>query len=155
MTAEQFSDAIASVTGVGLPADPKFELLPVASHQPQPGGRTVFAQADALTTALGRPNREQVVTRRVETPTTLQALELANGGVLTGRLARGSAMIVEAGFRTPDTVARVVFTRALGREPSAQEVRLARDLLGPAPTPDTIQDLLWAVAMLPEFQLIH
>jgi hypothetical protein len=155
MTAEQFSDAIGSVTGAWLPPDAKFEMLPMPSHRPQSSGRAVLARADALTTALGRPNREQVVTRRAEAPTTLQALELANGGVLSDRLAKGSALVLESGLREPDAIVRAVFTRALGRRPTAQELRLARDLLGEAPSLSAVEDLLWSLVMLPEFQLIH
>jgi mono/diheme cytochrome c family protein len=155
MTAEQFSDAIGSVTGSWLPADAKFEMLPVPSHRPQSSGRAVLARADALTTALGRPNREQVVTRRAEAPTTLQALELANGGVLSDRLAQGGALILESGLRTSDAIARAVFTRGLGRQPTTEELRLARDLLGEAPSRSAVEDLLWSLVMLPEFQLIH
>jgi mono/diheme cytochrome c family protein len=155
LSAEQFADALGALTGVALPADSKFELLPMASHQPQPSGRAVLASADSLMTALGRPNREQVVTRRAEDATTLQALELANGSTLAERLEKGSLAILETGFRTPDTIAGVVFSRALGRKPTVRELDLARDLLGPAPTPDAIEDLLWAIVMLPEFQLIH
>ena len=155
LSAEQFADALSALTGVELPADSKFELLPLASHQPQASGRAVLARADPLTTALGRPNREQVVTRRAEAATTLQALELANGSTLAERLEKGSLAILETGFRTPDTIAGVVFTRALGRSATPRELALARDLLGAGPTPDAVEDLLWALVMLPEFQLIH
>jgi hypothetical protein len=155
LSAEQFADALGALTGVALPADPKFELLPMASHQPQPSGRAVLAMADPLTTALGRPNREQVVTRRAEAATTLQALELANGSTLAERLEKGSVAILETGVRTPEAIADVMFTRALGRKPTVHELALARDLLGPAPKPDAVEDLLWSVVMLPEFQLVH
>ena len=45
---------------------------------PEPGlrVRAALAEADTLTRALGRPDREQVVTRRDSIATTLQALEL-------------------------------------------------------------------------------
>jgi hypothetical protein len=48
-----------------------------------------------------------------------------------------------------------VYARALGRDPSADERRLCRELLGDQPTADAVEDLLWSVVMLPEFQLIH
>ena len=155
LTAEQFADALTTVTRVGLRGDSRFEVLPVASHQPQQTGRAVLASADPLMSALGRPNREQVVTRRVEIPTTLQALEMANGGTLAARLEAGGAAILASGFRTPHMIAEVVFARAVGRKPTQRELELSRELLGPAPGPDAVEDLLWAVVMLPEFQLIH
>ncbi len=41
--------------------------------------RAALVNSDPLLTALGRPNREQVVTSRSSTATTLQALEMMNG----------------------------------------------------------------------------
>ena len=40
--------------------------------------------------ALGRPIRDQVVTTRPESFTTLEALDLTNGAVLADLLARGA-----------------------------------------------------------------
>jgi mono/diheme cytochrome c family protein len=155
MSAEQFADAIGAVTGAWLPADTKFEMLPMASHQPQGSGRAVLARADSLTMALGRPNREQVVTRRADAATMLQALELANGETLAERLKVGAQLILDTGVRTPHGITELVYARALGRAPSADERRLCRELLGDQPTADAVEDLLWSVVMLPEFQLIH
>lgn len=61
--------------------------------------------------------------------------------------------------RIPETVTRV-FRYALGREPSAAERRTAEAaLVDPArpgkPSADGLADLLWAVLMKPEFQLIY
>ena len=58
----------------------------------------------------------------------------------------------------PDAIDRV-FRHALGRQPSAAERRLAEDVLrdparGSRPSPEGLADLLWAVVMKPEFQLI-
>ena len=155
MSAEQFADAIGSVTGAWLPADTKFELLPVASHQPSGSGRAVLARADSLMMALGRPNREQVVTRRAGAATMLQALELANGETLAERLKLGARQILETGVPTPHGIAELVYERALGRRPTAEERRLCGQLLGERPTAEAVEDLLWSIVMLPEFQLIH
>ena len=48
------------------------------------------------------------------------------------------------------------FTKLLfrGRRPRKSE-RLRRDLLDSPPTPQGVEDLLWAVIMLPEFQIIR
>jgi hypothetical protein len=45
--------------------------------------------------------------------------------------------------------------RALGREPTRAELRLARERLGNPVQPEGLEDLFWAVLMLPEFQLIY
>ncbi len=47
-----------------------------------------------LTRALGRPIRDQVTSVRSEDATTLQALELVNGEILTNRLMRGARRMV-------------------------------------------------------------
>ena len=39
--------------------------------------------------------------------------------------------------------------------PTADEAAVARDLLGTAPTAETVADCLWSVVMLPEFQLVR
>ena len=137
--------------------------------------RAALVTADPLTLALGRPNREQVVTSRTSAATTLQALELANGGTLSRMLADGARRLL-ADHPTRAVLITRVYARALGRAPTAAEAKACRDLLGslsrsdrpgsdgpgprqsgggPAPRPEGVEDLLWAVAMLPEFQLIY
>jgi hypothetical protein len=59
----------------------------------------------------------------------------------------------------PEAIDRV-FRHALGRPPSAAERRLAEEALrdparGTKPSPEGLADLLWAVVMKPEFQLIY
>jgi hypothetical protein len=48
-----------------------------------------------------------------------------------------------------------LYRRALGRAPSTEESRLARMIVGPSPESAGVEDLLWAMILLPEFQLIH
>jgi hypothetical protein len=117
--------------------------------------RAALLNADPLTTALGRPNREQVVTSRASTATTLQALELTNGTTLARRLAEGAKHLIESGPDTPADLAMLVYQRALGRPPTREETELAEGLMGDRVDPEEAEDLLWAIAMLPEFQLIH
>jgi hypothetical protein len=110
--------------------------------------------ADPLMTALGRPNREQVVTTRPSAATTLQSLELSNGATLATILGRGAERLAAA-HPKPAALVSSVFQRALGRAPTKAERMLCRRALGPAITVDSVEDLLWSVVMLPEFQLIH
>ncbi len=118
--------------------------------------RAALLNDDALTRALGRPLREQVVTRRDSLATLLQALELTNGEQLDGILRRGAERLVAAHGAEPDAVIDGVYRVALGRGPTETERRVARGLVGaPAAKPAGVADLLWAVAMLPEFQLIY
>jgi hypothetical protein len=109
---------------------------------------------DPLLAALGRTSREQVVTRRDSIATTLQALELTNGGTLDATLKQGAERWLKSNGREPDTLVRSVFSTALGRNPLPQELAAGKELVGSPVTVEGIQDLLWAVTMLPEFQLI-
>jgi hypothetical protein len=157
LTAEQFVDAISAVTGIWRgKITGTFDFSLVASHAAPAPGRTRAAMvvADPLMTALGRPNREQVVTTRPSAATTLQSLELLNGGTLE-RLLRHGAERLAASHPQPSALVNSVFQRALGREPTIAERTVCRRALGPAIAVDGIEDLLWMVAMLPEFQLIH
>ena len=52
--------------------------------------RDFRAPSTLLTRALGRPIRDQVTSVRAQEATTLQALELVNGEILTDRLMRGA-----------------------------------------------------------------
>lgn len=117
--------------------------------------RAVMVPADSLMKALGRPNREQVVTRRPTATTTLEALELNNGAILDESLKRGAARWVA---RFPDDSSQLTtsaYLTALGRAPTPEELVAACELLGEKPTPEGVADLLWALVMLPEFQLIY
>ncbi len=116
--------------------------------------RASLVNADPLTRALGRPNREQVTSTRPSTATTLQMLELTNGRTFAELLRQGAARIAED---SPDgaTAVRSIFRQGLGRSPTAREASLAADMVGSPVVAAGVEDLLWSVAMLPEFQLIH
>jgi hypothetical protein len=157
MTAEQFVDAVWTVTGTG-PAEAERRVKP-ACEATAPEHRLVRAAlvtSNPLMRSLGRPNREQVVTTRGEELTTLQALDLSNGQLFTDLVAKGA---VKLRAEDPDADAArlvdVVFLRALGRGQTAEERATARELVGEPVTADGLADLLWAVFMLPEFQLIR
>jgi hypothetical protein len=115
--------------------------------------RAALCTADPLTTALGRSNREQVVTDREQVATTLQALEMSNGSTLAQMLNKAAAKLARSG--SGEELVDRLFARALGRKPTEGERRTAAELLGTPPTAEGVEDLLWVVAMLPEFQLIR
>jgi mono/diheme cytochrome c family protein len=117
--------------------------------------RASLAVADALLTGLGRPNREQVITTRASAATTLQALELTNGQTLAKILGEGSGLWATDSNATAREIVQRIYKKSLGRTPTPQESRLAEAALGAPATRAGIEDVLWAVTMLPEFQLIH
>ena len=108
----------------------------------------------ALTTALGRPNREQVTTERPSAATTLQALALTNGEVLSKLIKDGAAVLAEEGGGQQH-LAKRVFRAALGRPPNQAESAMLAELIRGDNAAESVEDVLWAVTMLPEFQLIY
>jgi mono/diheme cytochrome c family protein len=114
--------------------------------------RAALVDADPLAVAMGRPNREQVNTTRPSAATTLQAMELTNGKTLTALISRVAAALEKS--RSGDCVDRV-FQFALDRAPSPEERQLAEETIGKPAHREGVEDFLWAVAMLPEFQLIY
>ena len=117
--------------------------------------RASLVYATPLTTALGRPNREQVTTVRQNPATTLQALELTNGKTLDELLQRGAKKLLANHPGESRALVAKVFLKALGRPPTEKESALATDMLGSPARAEGVEDLLWSVAMLPEFQLIY
>ena len=117
--------------------------------------RASLVAGDSLMMALGRPNREQVVTTRQTVATTLQALEMTNGETLADLLKRGAANLLADPAVARGKLIATLYEKALSRRPSDQELKLAREIVGQPAQPAGVEDLLWAVTMLPEFQLIY
>jgi hypothetical protein len=117
--------------------------------------RSSLVAADPLAVALGRPNREQVITTRASAATTLQTLELTNGDTLSKLLKQGAEKVVaEKPVANRELVTRL-YGKALSRKPTGSELKLADELLGKKVEKETVEDLLWTLAMHPEFQLIY
>ena len=146
MSAEQFRDALGQITEVWfMKAD-----FGKGTNQI----RASLVAADPLSVALGRPNREQVVTTRPTVATTLQALELTNGETLAKILHRGAEQLAAADPLPGGLIDRV-YRNALSRPPRATEKAMAIDLLGQPARQEGVEDFVWAMVMLPEFQLIY
>ncbi len=160
LSAEQFRDALTCLTGIGY-SSPVAELPKVESEQEKlaaahPGTiRASLVAADPLLVALARPNREQVVTTRPTVATTLQALELTNGETLAGVLKRGAESLLAAAPALEPNLIPGLYEKALGRKPTGPELQLALEMVGQPLQPTGVEDLLWSLAMLPEFQLIY
>jgi hypothetical protein len=116
--------------------------------------RSALVSSDLLMRALGRPNREQIVSMRPDNITTLEAIDLANGELLAGLLRKGAAAWHASKAPTPELV-DTVFMRALGRRPTPAEKAGLVAELGANPSAQTIEDLLWMVLLLPEFQFVR
>jgi hypothetical protein len=122
------------------------------------GGKMVRAsllKGDFLMRSLGRPNRDQIVSVRPEVLTTLEAIDLSNGETLAAILAQGSQKLQSKGWKSPAEFSDWLYHFALSRPPSDGERQVMTELLGDKLTEQSIQDALWAVCMLPEFQLVR
>jgi hypothetical protein len=116
--------------------------------------RAALLPLDSLQAALGRPNREQVVSARDSAPTMLQALELTNGSLLGQYVQRGAAYWHKQETSDAKSLVDRIYQTALGRSPNSAESQLAVEIVGTPATPEGIEDLLWSICMLPEFQLV-
>ena len=115
--------------------------------------RAAFTKRDALQAAMGRPNREQVVTARPSVITTLEAINLANGPEVAELMEQGAKKFVGKGSSAE--IIKQVFISALSRQPSSREMEAALQLIGAQPTQESVEDFLWSVFMLPEFLYIN
>ena len=157
MTAEQFVDALWQMTETGR-KEPHKNVAAFLTAEEKAAHKTYRAsmvESDFLMRSLGRPNREQVVSDRPATLTTLQALDLSNSPLLAKTLS-GSAANVMKRFDNQDSTVIIdwLFKFALSRPASSDERATAMELVG-TKSKQGVEDLLWAVFMLPEFQIIR
>ncbi len=120
-----------------------------------PQVRASLMKSDELMRSLGRPNREQIVTSRPNDLTTLEAMDLNNGNILATILAKGAKHILATHGNNASTIVEQIYLQALSRPPSAEEKNIAQEIIGTVPLPTTVEDFLWSILMLPEFQLIR
>ena len=114
--------------------------------------RASLMKADFLMRTLGRPNRDQIVSTRPNDLTTLEAIDLANGSILADAIQKGAKRLLET---AKGHVITPLYRHALGRDPTHEELATGKEILGSTPTQPSLEDLLWAVCMLPEFQLVR
>jgi uncharacterized membrane protein/mono/diheme cytochrome c family protein len=154
ITAEQFADAV-SQSFFPLYTDSALvkKMLPSDFKNDIPFARASLVKNDAFLTALGRPTRENVSTSRMTQANLLQALELTNGNKFNLTLRKGAEQWAQK-YTSGELLVKALYLKALGREPSSKELTLAVKYIGKKPSVEGIQDLVWAVTLLPEFQLI-
>ncbi len=154
LTAEQFSDGISAFYHpVYSDSALVLKQFPENIRKNMVFPRASMVRNDAFLTALGRPNRETVTTGRASQASLLQALELSNGKLFSETLKKGSSDWIQR-YKDPGLLIREMYRKALNRDPSEKESALARKILGNTPSAEGIQDLAWALALHPEFQLI-
>ncbi len=165
LTAEQFVDSVRHVTGNWI--DPKvvnsqkgpknLNVVAKASGMKQWDGRPVRAALtglDSFQAALGRPNRDQVVSGRPDMLTTLEAIHLANGPEFASMLSEGATALLGTGKPIDDLIERV-YLSALSRKPNTNERAAATELIVQGTPQEGVSDFLWTVFMQPEFFYIR
>lgn len=156
MSAEQFTDAVAKIVAPVFP-DSLMMFKPGGSAQyvrEKNGPRASLVANNKFLTALGRPNRENVVTTRDSEANLLQALELTNGQHFDKALREGARKWLK---QYPDFQSMIsgIYNHALLRNPTKDEQLAAMEILGEDATIEDVEDLLWSVLLLPEFQIIY
>ncbi len=58
-------------------------------------------------------------------------------------------------YRDDDVIISEIYKKALNREPNAKEFKTAKQALTNSPGTEGIEDLFWAIILLPEFQIIY
>ncbi|MES2595635.1 MAG: DUF1549 domain-containing protein [Verrucomicrobiota bacterium] len=131
-------------------------LLAQAGQKTKDPVRASLVKSNFLMRTLGRPNRDQIVSMRPDDLTTLEAIDLSNGAILTDTLARGAHNLLSRN-EWKDLVAftRWLYRATLCREPSANELAEITGALGEKLSEQSIADTLWTVIMLPEFQRVR
>ncbi len=118
-----------------------------------PFARASLVQIDPFQKALGRPTRENVATSRDDRSTLLQALELTNGESFNQVIELGAKNWANS-ISDEEELIDQLFLSALTRRPTKKERTYAIELMSESNPENTMRDLLWAMLMLPEFQLI-
>ena len=149
MSGEQFVDALDQVIFAASDGAAKQENRGTGSDK-----RAGLRNITPLLRTLGRTDRDVVVTQRESVATTAQLIELSNGKAVADLMARGGKAWLESG-KTSAEIVTALFASALGRMPSENEKKSAEEIVGAPAATEGIEDLLWMLALHPEFQLIH
>jgi hypothetical protein len=110
-------------------------------------------------TTFGRPRRTNTCEcERVSRPDLSQALHLANGNAVHGKVTseQGRVARLLASNASDTQIVEELYLSALTRPPTSEEQTLALQFVATAPSrKEGVEDLLWTLLNLPEFALGH
>ena len=159
MTAEQFLDAVWQITESAPAAFDAPVVRAVVDEAALTGNirmtRTSLMKSDFLMRSLGRPMREQIVSMRPSELTTLEAVDLTNGSILAGYLTLGATRLADRWSDDRSGLINYLNQFAFSRMPTNEERLVLEGALGAAPAAQEIEDVLWAILMMPEFMLVR
>lgn len=151
LTAEQWLDGIWQLTGQ-WPQAPAVDF----GYRDDRPVRASLVNADRLMRVLGRPNREQVVTTRPTTLTTLEAIDMTNGAQLATTLDKGAeSLLARFPDATPGELVIWLYRSSLSRDPTPAELASSTALLANPISKDNLADLLWIIVLQPEFCFVR
>lgn len=129
--------------------------LALLTQRDVPMIRSALLKSDFLMRSLGRPNRDQIVSMRPDELTTLEAIDLSNGVILSTALEKGAEQLMKRDWGSSSDLVRWIYVYSLARQPTELELAAALEVLGDKPAPPAVADVLWAVLLQPEFQFVH
>ncbi|MFB3787036.1 MAG: DUF1553 domain-containing protein [bacterium] len=138
LTCEQFLDSLSVALGVS-------------------GRRMSYDDlSTGLTRSLGRPEtRNEVMTVRSEESAVIQALEFINGEHLNEVLDNADLPGRLVGIPSREEALDTAFLSLLNRKPTVEERKVSLAFLDEGAGRDDWKDLLWGLAVSPEFQFIR
>ena len=119
-----------------------------------PSVRAALVKNDFLMRSLGRPHRDQVVTSRPAELTMLQAIDLANGDILSKYLNMGAKNLTAKASESQSFI-NWLYEHTLGRLPTKGEKQIIGSVMTDPKDTQQVEDLLWLVFMQPDFQIIR
>ncbi len=115
--------------------------------------RASLVRQDDFMKTLGRPVRENVTSQRSTTSTLLQSLLLTNSALFHDKIQE-AAKVWLSSRQSPIEAAEDLYVQALGRQPNKKEKRILRKQLKSSDPEEFLEDVIWSIVLLPEFQLI-
>jgi hypothetical protein len=80
---------------------------------------------------------------------------LTNGSALDNRLKQASQHLLPIATKDPTAFITDIYQHSFCRKPTEAETKIALEMLDEKPKAENVADFLWAISMLPEFQLIN
>ncbi len=119
-----------------------------------PFARASLVRLDNFMKTLSRPVRENVTTQRNRQVTLLQSLMMNNSAFLHENIARAASKWMEKMGHNPEGMLDQLYLETMGRGPTPEEKKLLLTQLDTEGKLEALEDIIWAIIMLPEFQLI-
>lgn len=116
--------------------------------------RASLVQQDDFMKTLGRPVRENVITNRNPDNTLLKALLITNSTLFHEHISKGAKILQEETSSEVEILIDRLYQSILSRPPTRKERRLLQEALNQEDQLAALEDVIWTMFLLPEFQFI-